>query len=74
MEKENYAAVICDDHGQQMLDYDEYYKALCDPWSRWTCPYCGANAEFDDAYYEQRHPDPNASDIDGDETHEGDLK
>jgi Protein of unknown function (DUF723). len=47
-----FAAVICPNHGQVDIDYANYMAqmAACD--SRWKCPKCGFESEFDDDRYE----------------------
>lgn len=42
-------AVICQDHGTQCLEEDNYLAQLSRPDSTWRCPICRQEAEWDDA-------------------------
>ena len=53
-EKENERtpwAVICTEHGQVFLTFEEYIRQLDKPNSIWTCPKCGEAAPWDDDHY-----------------------
>lgn len=64
-EESHYAAVICNGDsipgqegcGQVLLSESEYTRQTNKPDSLWTCPRCGSTAEFDDDYFDERHPD-----------------
>lgn len=47
-------AVICPDHGQVFLTYDEYNRQLRKANSLWMCPLCGQSSTWDDDNYELR--------------------
>lgn len=46
-------AVICPNHHRVFLTPEQYNAEMSNPDARWTCPKCGAVAEFDDANYER---------------------
>ena len=45
-------AVICPVHGQQFLTDAGYRRQMDFTDSKWICPICGANSEWDDDNYE----------------------
>lgn len=54
-----YAAVDCWLHGTVDIDKAEYMmKQLARPNSKWKCPRCGADAQFNDERYEELNPQP----------------
>lgn len=46
-------AVTCPTHGQVFLSREEYNRQLVRIDDCWTCPECGARADWDDENYEQ---------------------
>lgn len=46
-----YAGVNCPLHGQIDIDYDNYMDQMNNRWSKWRCPKCGMDSEFDDDSY-----------------------
>ena len=46
-------AVLCPTHGRVFLTKLHYDKQLSEVDARWSCPRCGALAEWDDDNYEQ---------------------
>ena len=50
-------AVICKEHGRQLLTEKQYLDQLCRPYNRWYCPVCTDVAVWDDDWYEE-HLDP----------------
>ena len=55
---EPYAAVDCRLHGTVDIDHAEYMRPLSMPNSKWKCPRCGADAQFNDERYEELNPQP----------------
>ena len=47
-----YAGVICRNHGHVDIDKQEYIRQMNRPDSRWVCPSCREEAEFDDERFE----------------------
>lgn len=51
-----YAQVSCRSAcGNQPLSRVQYRMQMASPNSLWKCPQCGANADFDDAHFEDLH-------------------
>jgi hypothetical protein len=50
-------AVICPRHGQVFMNADGYFRQMDFTDSKWICPKCGANAEWDDENFEARDGD-----------------
>jgi hypothetical protein len=46
-------AVLCPTHGQVFLTKLQYDKQISEVDARWSCPRCGALAEWDDDNNEQ---------------------
>jgi hypothetical protein len=40
--------IICPEHGEQKLSYQDYKKQLSNPDISWKCPICKQEAEFKD--------------------------
>ena len=53
-----YAGVICRQHGEIDIEKDDYVRQMNDPHARWKCPICKQFVEFNDARYEELHPEP----------------
>lgn len=51
-----HAGVICRQHGAIDIDKADYIRQMYDADSKWKCPICKQNAEFNDARYEELHP------------------
>jgi Fe2+ or Zn2+ uptake regulation protein len=45
-------AVICPNHGQVFITFEEYMEQLDKPDSFWKCTKCNQISEFDDNNYE----------------------
>lgn len=45
-------AVICIDHGKQYLTGEQYDDQMMECDSRWFCPVCGGQSEWDDDNFE----------------------
>lgn len=52
-----YAGILCRLHGKVDIDQRNYQEQMDSVSSPWTCPICGATAEFDDNRYEELHPE-----------------
>lgn len=50
-----YARVHCKHCGDMPLSQEMYRAEMMRPDSRWSCPQCGQDADFDDARWEELH-------------------
>lgn len=65
--------VICPEHGEQYLSYEQYMKQLIQADDTWRCPFpwCNKKAEWDDAWYDlMNEPDEEFLDIEDDGVHD----
>ena len=53
-----YAGIVCRLHGHIDIDQNNYRAQMAAVDSLWKCPVCKQVAEFDDARYEELHPEP----------------
>jgi hypothetical protein len=51
-----YAGILCRIHGNVDITLHEYQQQMARPNSKWRCPKCGSDAEFDDDRYEELNP------------------
>lgn len=61
--------VICPEHGEQYLSYEQYMKQFLDANEVWRCPmpWCNKSSEFDQVWYEaMNEPDDDLLDIEDD--------
>lgn len=52
-----YAGVICRLHGHIDIEKADYDQQMASPSTRWKCPICKQDVEFDDDRFEELHPE-----------------
>lgn len=48
-----FAGVICREHEEVDISYEEYMYQMSHPDDRWTCPLCRDIVDFDDDRFEE---------------------
>lgn len=53
--KNAHAGLICPIHNKIDIDYEDYTKQLHQPYSKWKCPKCRMESDFDDDRFDEIH-------------------